>query len=41
MILLVDDIKGLKSQDYVVDVIKVEHSYSGGNDCQEAGFVVW
>jgi len=41
MVLPVDDIKILKSQDYVVDVIQVEHSYSGGNECKEAGFVVW
>lgn len=40
MVLLVDDIKVVKSLDYVVAVIKVQHSYSEGNGCQEAGFVV-
>jgi len=41
MVLPADDKKVLKSEDYVVDVIEVEHSYSEGNDCKEAGFVVW
>ena len=41
MVLPTDDIKVMKSEDYVVDVIKVEHSSSLGNGYKEAGFVVW